>query len=1408
MLLTGNAIKDKELKTIFASGSSIDSQHQVMAEWNYNAYTPIEQIGCYYSDDSNVTFQKDTHYGTQAYYYSDDITELDTHRETYTPLKSIFEINRPKPGIIHSVYTKSFADKAINGEANAATSLSIANMFNMTKDHARLYPVSKDSIFKYWSSGRVLGQTTVGVSNARGLINYAAPYIEYSKAIFINKVAIKTQHHLGYPETFQIDVKTGTSSSSWKTIYENSDSLKLKDGELEIYYNSNKNNWTVYSRVIEEPDESAVINFNTTSSETVKIYGLRFIAKKMSKPHIPLEMIELSPRLVADLTSSTISFDVRSSLSNSSYGLPIGSVVSSNGSIKLSNENGYFSKNNPDSILKDILKPNVEFRLYQRLNIDKSFDISGNVSRNKDGVVTLTCPGHTFVGGDTVNVSGLTGVNVKMNGTWTVLDSGVTENTFKFNTNEKSVIKSNSVNTGTCKNNTKYRFPLKTLYSGIWNDQDDFTVDTQLEDYFKFFREQAAPDLMIANKNGIPTSCAMLIFMDNVGFNNFRFEKVDDTEYVDKEDIILDYFYSKKEQTIMEVIESLAISTQTAIYMDVDNELVAMTKEKMVQSQTVKDFWMVGDNESILRSSFYDGVDTTTIKYIANIESLQDTSEPPITDITVQYNGLGLEKKSVALVGANNNTKSQQETLERSDFGASTINKDLKYMSDIIWQPGQDQNAKDNSLGAAALLKNITETGPYSYLKSIGKNHIIDYTKESVIKTLVISPNDSIRARMSIYLDKSYINTFTSNFSGYILVDSELIKYYGISYLVSDPKNKSYYRDVYFSADEYKSALSKLSQGGSMEPEALIVDLDFTYEQSDNDNAKKQFTIVGDGRAQNKTEASAHKAVNTKSDFLQSNTDWHRCGVNLWGGLKSLDPNIIKNLTVSNRKETFLSNQTMNINLFQQSFNGHLRLSGPKCKKLIKSTKSYDASVKALIPTSDPSEQIITSIVKNVTNNAGKSVPVKKIGTRMRLINDVPKNVNAGDKTIETGVIAGIGWGIVESPTKTAMTGYFVEVEDVGTIDATSLSKAQYRNLRLYKIVYKNGKYVPDLLGNAWVNVSSTPNDFIDYAQKPSDEKSHSQIFDLEVDIRTVGGRRQYQVFWENQNVLTVSESNTKITNKTSSKICLFVRGQSSAIYENIYTYGSPDGINLAEKNEDLRSDYFYGIKNTFSRCYLPVGVTSMMGSDKKNHILYYEEFGRLVREVKRFDVRYSQAALKPKLITLAGLNTNYHVADFESSSNGATFWLYNTSNGPITIDDAQGTPLWISGFKLKQISSGAIQSSKLLEREDYSKALDDDYEANRKIYGKQELQLSGEFINNRAQAENIARWVITKLKKERITISLSIFPNPLLKLGDKVGIAYDAKFFNDSKSYTITSISHSISNSGPTMNIELKECV
>jgi hypothetical protein len=63
MLSTGNQALNVAIKTELANSSSLKSTHQVTAEWNYNAYTLHEEIGCYFS---NGTYDD----GYQQYSYT------------------------------------------------------------------------------------------------------------------------------------------------------------------------------------------------------------------------------------------------------------------------------------------------------------------------------------------------------------------------------------------------------------------------------------------------------------------------------------------------------------------------------------------------------------------------------------------------------------------------------------------------------------------------------------------------------------------------------------------------------------------------------------------------------------------------------------------------------------------------------------------------------------------------------------------------------------------------------------------------------------------------------------------------------------------------------------------------------------------------------------------------------------------------------------------------------------------------------------------------------------------------------------------------------------------------------------------------------------------------------------------
>jgi hypothetical protein len=1392
MQSTGNNVLDGMIRNEIASQPSLDSVHQVVAEWNYNAYTEMDSIGCFLTNALNSTsFDEGMQLATYTFDASNIVKEKDLQRLKHTPLRDIFGINRPNPGIVHSVFTKNSYDNKVplNGDADPLT---ISRVFNMIAEDTRLYPMSNNSPYKYWNSARKIDGVLSGVSGSGGAITCAAPFIKYKTNISINKVTVKTQKHLGYPLAYRVDTFDGTS---WSTAYEATgtalsissssysdgyhtlnfasahgikalDDIKLSfnnkiytvytiptstslvfytgttlgtitgtatvsnmaDGILNVYYDpANGGSWGRFTPFLYSPDEKVVTDFSTTNTQTKTIRGLRFVVTKMSVANIPLEVIELSPRLTADITNNIIGFDVNSSMGQSAYGLPIGAVISSSGSLKVSNTERYFNKNNSGSILKDILKPNVQIKLYQKMTIQ----------------------------------------------------------------------------------NINYRFPLKVLYTDMWNEVNDFTVETQLEDYFKFFKEMSAPDLMIANQSGVPTSVAILMLLDNIGFSGYKFQKT--STAADSEDFILDFFYSKKEQTVMEVLESLAVSTQTSIYIDydsyVDNELIAMTKERMIQSKENKDFWLFGDDGTLTRSVDFIGGSPISVDFISNISSFQENSEPPITDINIKYNGVGLEKKSFQLMGSTDEQK--KNILEGPTGGASVANRDLRYTTDIVWKPSTDPGNAENYLAAAGLIASMSETRPLS-LFSPNPGTIVTKTAINKYEAVKLFFADN-PTNMAIYLDKELINTFQNTYAGYLLVDQELIRYEGIRFTIFDPAIKMAQKKILFSKEEYLYERSRLRQGGSIEPEALIVYLEMKEIPQTLPN--KTYTILSDGRGQKNTKIVFHKGVSTSKPFLTTNPGWTKFGGQLYG--TTISSSIVNGLTASNIVNTGISNQTVNQRGNVKSMMGYLKVSAPKSSisQQAVSSISEDASVKRNLPMNSVSEQIITGVVRDVRVD-GQSIPIRKIGTRMRLVSDVPKNVNPGENLIKDGVIAGIGWNInsVVASGTNKFSGYVVEIEEVGTIDAASILDAKYRNLRFYR-VNTNGKV--KFFDNAWVNVSGTPNERLDFGSALSDArsggKSYAQVFDLEVIIRKSknGTRTYYEVYWEGQLVIETNELTSDILTEVSN-VALLSRGPSSAIYEYVYAFSSPDDEIVKSSGSFATKNMNVSVSDLAARGLLPEAVKQ--GTDLNVSTGFkgiFDDFGKMAREAKKFDVRYQYPSLNPTIISLANYNPSYYVSDFNTSSFGSSFWLYNTSNGPIQIDSSTYTPVYVSAYALKEIMGGTLQSSKYLEIAKEDKVLNDVFDINRQTYGKQEISLSGEYINNLNQARTLADWIISSLSKERKTIAIGLFPNPLLDLGDRIGIRYSDKLYtDDNKSYTITSISHSITQAGPQMNIEVKECI
>jgi hypothetical protein len=575
MKTTGSSSVD----LLFDTNASLKSSHVVIAEFNMNSYYEIQNVGCYTGSVSSVPGTYSTSSSANKWdngndkntYGSDDVGNIYTDNDDrlkVSPLKDCFKPNRPDAGIIHGIAQTGTKKRVVSNN-------NFIKQTNFSNSTTRLYPLSSESSFKYWNSYRSLNNKNVGISNSSLNISNANPFVVYSKSFKANKIVIKTQKDKGYPTTFRIQYLN--TSNAWVTAVDTTvpfANLKFgQEGKIEISYNGT--NWYF---VNDENTQSYLTEFTDSTNKAVTMRGVRLLVSGMSTPYTPLELIEISPRLVVNLTKHVMSFSVNSSIGDSQYGLPLGSIVSSSGNVSLSNETRIFDKMNPNSIftyVKDSTEENYELETMLRANVKFVF--------------------------------------------YQIILSGTNE----------------------------YAIPIKTMYSTEWSHDSEFTTSVKLEDYIKFFRETQAPNLLIGYKNPLKSSLAIRMLLDNIGYNKFSFETKD---RIDPE---MNFFYCSNDVTVAEALNDIATSVQLSMFMDADNNFVVMTKDR-ISSKTAfnrnsaeiegKNYWLIGNQPEPSNAEY------SYIKdRFSNIESISESSIPPITDGTVQYKIINIKKEPLAI---------------------------------------------------------------------------------------------------------------------------------------------------------------------------------------------------------------------------------------------------------------------------------------------------------------------------------------------------------------------------------------------------------------------------------------------------------------------------------------------------------------------------------------------------------------------------------------------------------------------------------------------------------------------------------------------------------------------------------------------------------------------------------------
>lgn len=1447
--------QDESLSNYVKTRNTLSIQSLIISEWNLNdlenienygnyryrpngsqaeyrnlpnTYDPIDQ-GNYYTDaleSSTISqFLVDSDDSSLAY------TTIEKNRELIYSLKECFQPFRPRSGINKTMY---FNNKYIDSIRSAR--------------RPRYYLASRYDEFKYWTSYRKEEGIERGISSLSNpndigyAIDDACPFVVYKESVAANRIVVKLQTNLAETSLGNIRTADGqvivdplsdrTKSSipqrwaiqyldennNWNNVISFNENSTRRDGSeiikfdgyVELYYglqipeeykeqfnfvdylsastqlpqalsngesyivgasesaagslyiwNQQEDDWDIQDpsygfSLLEDDDTKRIglikdltsprfftIEGNTVYRDIQYIKGLRVVADTLYGPSSSLDIIELSPRLKADISNYVLDFEITKVIANDNTGLPVGSLLASNGNITLMNHDSAFSQQNENSLVASQLKPNVRFDIYETvLNVD-GFD--------------------------------------------------------KF-------------------------IPLKTFYaedfpSATGGMQD---INISLRDFFFRLETVKAPSIFLKD---VTLTKAVAVMLDNIGFSNYVFQTITNSN-----DPIIPYFFVEPDATVAEVLNRLAIATQTAMFFDEYNNFIIMSKEYLLPSENARE---------------------------VNLELLGQTSESGLENIAA------IENTDVTIINGGNINYTTRY-IQRSPASlkqASYVDEDRTYVYKpvLLWEVASDEqqktinekakNSSGYTLGAAPLNTTLTSEVP-----SVVNNQII---------------NNIIDLGENIY--------YIPRFQGYLYSNGEIIRYDAIEYAISGSE-----KQWISSNQEYQRYFSTLPFNGKMYPTGNIrIYTEPFYEEItiNNENPEVVFKngeLRSHGRGQFGTEVVEHNAglssywsdnsyvrgINTKSEYL-FNTSPVEDRLRLYNSASTSGPGTATNPVFPEVGPSSAAVGQSNSAAQQSARNGIIAnfnretVPSDDIVKTLKTTAKATLQSSAFvfngpnpIPEGITQRDLVSYVYKELSDD------FKHFGTRVRIIGkkgsttgtQSPLNsteyytVNSvtDEKSTLSGGSGGIG--VMINPEKNY--GYFFEImsltsdnlEKYSISNETTGITSVVHNIVFYKVV--PGKInnedvaIPVKLWGGIGKILVDDGRFVGQDRLVS--QSNPTVYDLAVEYENIGSLRRFYLYLNNTLIQIVDDINPL---PNYNNIALFTRGSSKCMFENIYAikdvYAKETGNTVVQNlssifedneitaNEAMRK---YSISGFIKASHLS-GISS---TSTPKHSIYFEEFGTIMRECAYFNIKYDQAypAFIAAIAPTISKEKSYTISGFRASSYGAEFLIFNNTDKLISLDETTGNYLRIFGVAFTQSTSNVLSVDDYFrERSNMSDPIYVDntlyspqrsektyqnIKLSRSKYGKKEFSLDSVYIQNEDSANNLMSWIIDKTLRPRKIISMETFGTPHLQLGDLVSINHvlpdGYKFVDTDDKFVISSIYYKRDQSGPTMAIKAVE--
>jgi len=1153
---------------------------------------------------------------------------------------------------------------------------------------------------------------------------------------------------------------------------------------------------------------------NKIYREFVFIKGMRIVVDTMNLPNVPLELIEMSPRLVADLSDKMISFAVSKILSDlGNSALPVGQLSASTGNLQLFDDDQAFNQNNvwnfetnTGSIIAEYMQKNIKFNFYEVI---------------------------------------------------------------------KNV------------NNINYYVPIKTLYSDNVPQIDQLagTMSFTLRDFYFYFESVKAPEILLTD---VSLSQAVCILLDHIGFSNYVIKRLS-TET----DPVIPYFFVGPEQNVAEVLQQIAIATQSAMFFDEYNNFVVMTKGYLLDNsgERLSDMVLYGSNYPVEQGI----IENVYTPPLTNIASISSQEQRVYNDGNITYTERYIQRSY--------GTIRQAQMIDQD--------KTWIYKPVLLWE-----------VSGTATTKSANNTMQSNYnLAAMPLNSDLVASPPTVVNRLLI--NNTIDFGENVY--------WLGRYQGYFYSNGEIIRYDAVEYNVPKVGN------VWITSNlEYQKYFSSIPFNGKMYPTGLVrIYAEPYYETIDGLLKLKNGDVVQHGRGQFNTPLQYHNSglnsywsdnsyvqgCDMQSEFLFTtavNLNFNISGVSSSGtsftlpdiagidvgqyvkvisgtgtlsGITTVTSiNTLKNpttglytITVSLSPSVNLNNATVNFSSVPLTVLGDAGVSKTQAEK-----SKRNGIIKNFFSTSFATETDVADLKTTQTGTIQSSAfvfsgpvfettakprdfvsyvwkqlerPYQHFGTRMRIIGKIEsageyKQTPIGSTTYFTitgsdpskNVTLGGGSGGISIVNPTTNQGYYFEIsaltqsniESYIRADANQQARISLDNILFYK-VKKNTSSTRAVPIKMWGGIGNIIVDNGAFTgQYRIANEDNPTVYDLSIEYVDVSPTlRTFYLYINNKLVQVVSDDDPLPL--SGNTVGLFVRGSSKVMFENIYALSQNYSQNSSFKT-GYRVGSVFGDDDSFINASEALTKYAVSGVIQKTFLkgiypavvpmynLYFEEFGTIMRECAYFKIKYDKAypALYAKISETFNRLKGYVVSGFMAESYGAEFLVFNATDKSLNLDETSGNYLRIQGVTFTQdtthtltvdeyykkrgnLSDPELQGETVIRSpykfiEEYEKI-----RTSRLKYGKNEFSLTSPYIQTQDSAEELLGWIIEKVSRPRKLIGLEVFSMPTLQLGDIVNINYKDENGLDlvtsaSTKFVIYQIEYSKSLDGPNMILYLSE--